>query len=74
MNYEVIIVRYGEIGLKAKPTRKRFENTLINNIKNALKKENISNKIIIKQGRIYITTIKIIEVMRSVFIKTSYKF
>ena len=56
MEYELIIIRYAEIALKSKETRKRFENTLLTNIKNALESKNF--KFIIKKewGRIYIYT------------------
>ncbi|MDH7506726.1 MAG: THUMP domain-containing protein [Candidatus Thermoplasmatota archaeon] len=56
VNYELIIIRYGEIALKGKKTRKHFENILIKNIKNALIKDNIQNKIVREWGRIYIYT------------------
>ena len=61
MEYELIIVRYGEIGLKAKETRKRFENFLVSNIKNALKTKNLSSKINTERGRIYVYTNQIEE-------------
>ncbi|MFW6149292.1 MAG: THUMP domain-containing protein [Atribacterota bacterium] len=54
MKYELIIVRYGEIGLKAKETRKRFENTLVNNIKKALDTKQISSRIKKEWGRLYV--------------------
>ncbi|MCE5214467.1 MAG: tRNA 4-thiouridine(8) synthase ThiI [Methanobacterium sp.] len=44
-----IIVRYGEIGIKSPPVRRRFENRLISNIKNIIKGE-----ITITQGRIFL--------------------
>lgn len=56
MNDELIIVRYGEIALKDRETRKNFENILIKNIKNALGKNNIQNKIVKEWGRIFIYT------------------
>ena len=74
MNYELIIVRYGEIALKGKETRKRFENILVNNIKNALNSKNISNKIRNEWGRIYIYTTEIkesINVLKKIFGITS---
>ena len=43
MENELIIIRYGEIGLKAKETRKRFENILIKNIKNVLDSKGYEN-------------------------------
>ena len=70
VNYELIIIRYGEIALKGKETRKRFENILVNNIKNALKIKNISNKIKNEWGRIYIYTTQIkdsINVLKKIF-------
>ncbi len=49
MDYELIIVRYGEIGVKSPKVRRRFENKLIRNIKNKLDCE-----IKINQGRIFL--------------------
>ncbi len=49
MDYELIIVRYGEIGVKSPKVRRRFENVLIKNIKSKLK-----CKIEINQGRIFL--------------------
>ena len=49
MNYELIIVRYGEIGVKSPSVRRRFENQLIKNIKDKL-----NCKIEIDQGRIFL--------------------
>lgn len=49
MDYELIIVRYGEIGVKSPKVRRRFENKLISNIKSKLKCE-----IKINQGRIFL--------------------
>lgn len=70
MNYELILVRYGEIALKSKETRKRFENVLVSNIKNAFSLENISNNISKEWGRIYIYTNQIeksISVLQKIF-------
>ena len=70
MNYELIIVRYGEIALKGKVTRKRFENTLVSNIINAFNTKNLSCKISKEWGRIYINTDQInkcIEVLQKIF-------
>jgi thiamine biosynthesis protein ThiI len=49
MKYSVIIVRYGEIGLKSPRVRSRFEKKLVKNIKSSLDCEIDRN-----QGRIYI--------------------
>ena len=67
MKHEIIIIRYSEIALKAKYTRRIFENVLINNIKNALKTKNIIYEIKKQRGRIYVytknikTTLKILQ-------------
>ena len=49
MNYDLIIARYGEIGLKSPKIRSRFERKLVNNIKATFECEVERN-----QGRIYI--------------------
>ena len=61
MKQGLIIIRYSEIALKAKSTRTYFEKKLIENIKNALKKKQISNNIRREYGRIYIYTNQINE-------------
>lgn len=61
MKPEIIIVRYAEIGLKAKKTRKYFESILIKNIKNALKTKKIQHQIIKEWGRIYVKSPQILE-------------
>lgn len=74
MKFELIIVRYGEIALKGKETRNRFENVLVNNIRNALQTEKIVHKIKKERGRIYIFTDQIqngINVLQKVFGITS---
>jgi len=70
VKYELIIVRYGEIALKGKETRKRFENTLVSNIKNAFSVENLSSKIKKEWGRIYVYTTQInkcVDVLQKIF-------
>ena len=70
MEHQLIIIRYGEIGLKSKTTRKYFEKKLIKNIKNAFKKEKISNMIKIQMGRIYVYTNEIniaVKVLQKIF-------
>jgi thiamine biosynthesis protein ThiI len=54
VKYDLILIRYGEIALKAKQTRRRFESTLVNNIKDALKTKNIQNSMRKEWGRIYV--------------------
>lgn len=49
MDYDLIIVRYGEIGVKSPRVRRRFETKLISNIKTKL-----NCKININQGRIFL--------------------
>ncbi|EMR73738.1 thiamine biosynthesis ATP pyrophosphatase [Thermoplasmatales archaeon SCGC AB-539-N05] len=56
MEYELIIIRYGEIALKSKTTRKHFESRLITNIKNAFKRKKITCNIKKDWGRIYVYT------------------
>jgi thiamine biosynthesis protein ThiI len=49
MDYDLLLVRYGEIGVKSPKVRRRFENKLISNIKSKL-----DCKIRINQGRIFL--------------------
>ena len=75
MQPDLIIVRYGEIGLKADITRRFFENALIANIKNALKKEKISFEIKRQRGRIYIYADQIkkcLKFLKNIFGITSF--
>lgn len=70
MKYELIIIRYGEIALKAKATRRHFENYLIGNIRNALKASGISFRIKREWSRIYIYTKqmnKSVDVLQKIF-------
>ena len=64
MEEELIIVRYSEIALKSQPIRSLFEKKLIQNIKNALKVENIENKIIKTRGRIYIYSSELVKTQK----------
>ncbi|AEA47485.1 THUMP domain-containing protein [Archaeoglobus veneficus] len=50
---DVVIVRYGELGLKGK-LRRRFEDILVGNIKRVMKVEGFSGEISREWGRIYI--------------------
>lgn len=75
MKYELILIRYGEIALKGKVTRRYFENVLVKNIKSALKTENISHTIGREWGRIYVFTSQIdesIDVLQRIFGVTSF--
>jgi thiamine biosynthesis protein ThiI len=70
VKFELIIVRYGEIALKAKQTRKRFESVLVNNIKDALESKNLQNKLRKEWGRIYIYSDQIekcVSVLKKIF-------
>lgn len=49
MEYDLIIARYGELGIKSNRVRRRFENKLVSNIKAAFNCE-----IEVDQGRIFI--------------------
>jgi thiamine biosynthesis protein ThiI len=59
MNYEIILVRYGELSLKSTYVRNYFESTLVRNIKKALTQENIPYSITKERGRIYLSTTEI---------------
>ncbi len=56
MKPNLIIIRYSEISLKARFTRKTFENILQKNIKDILKKENIIFNLNKTGGRFFIYT------------------
>jgi len=58
VEYDSVIVRFGgEIGIKGRWTRRTYEKMLLRNVKKALKHYNIPyEKIIHKQGRMYINT------------------
>ncbi|MCK9152203.1 tRNA uracil 4-sulfurtransferase ThiI [Methanobacterium alcaliphilum] len=49
MDYDLIIVRYGELGIKSPRVRRRFEKKLVSNIKNAFDCD-----IEVTQGRVFI--------------------
>jgi len=50
--YSKIIIRYGEIGVKSRDTRRKFESILRNNIKLALKRYNIKGNVKILHRRV----------------------
>jgi len=54
-----ILIRYGEIALKGRVTRRSFERKLVQNIKNGLEKNNISYSLREVQGRVFVQTEKI---------------
>ncbi len=61
---QIIIIRYGEIGLKQKITRRFFENILIGNIRKTFQKYSISFEIKKKRARIYIKSSQIEECLK----------
>jgi len=75
MDYDLILIRYGELSLKSSYVRKQFESTLIRNIKNAFECSNIYGKIKTERGRIYLYTDEIargLGVLKKVFGITSF--
>ncbi len=64
MNYDVILLRYGELSLKSAYVRKYFESILVRNIKNAFTRENIPHEIRTERGRIYLSTTEISKSIR----------
>lgn len=65
-----ILIRIGEIFLKSEPVLRIYEKKLINNIKSALKKEDVKFKIYKLRGRIFVQTKQIekaCEILRKVF-------
>ena len=66
----LILLRLGEITIKSKRTRRRFEKVLLNNIEDALKSNNIHDYRIHREwGRIYIETNdrRALNILRRVF-------
>jgi len=75
MDYDLILIRYGELSLKSSFVRKQFESILIRNIKKAFECSNISCKIKTERGRIYLYTDEISKgfgVLKKVFGITSF--
>jgi len=75
MNYDLILIRYGELSLKSSFVRKQFESILIRNIKYAFAFNNISCKIKTERGRIYLHTDEIskgLDVLKRIFGITSF--
>ncbi|NJF24305.1 tRNA uracil 4-sulfurtransferase ThiI [Thermococcus sp. Bubb.Bath] len=57
--FNVLLIRYGEIGTKSRQTRRWFENLLMNNIREALVSEGIEfKKVEAKHGRVLVRTNK----------------
>ncbi|MCK5152191.1 MAG: tRNA 4-thiouridine(8) synthase ThiI, partial [Candidatus Thorarchaeota archaeon] len=61
--YSAVLLRYGEIGIKSKQTRKRMTSILVRHLKTALKEKGISfSKVRNEYGRIFIETVAPMEV------------
>ncbi len=56
MDFNWILIRYGEIGLKSSYVRKSFEKRLMENIRRALKSRDIEGEVQRGYGRIFINT------------------
>lgn len=56
VDFNWILIRYGEIGLKSDYVRKSFENRLINNIREGLKTRGFDGKVKRGYGRIFVST------------------
>jgi thiamine biosynthesis protein ThiI len=61
VKYELVLIRYGEIALKGKQTRRRFEDILLSNIKYVLESKNLKFNIKKERGRLYVYTDQINE-------------
>lgn len=75
MNYDLILVRYGELSLKSDYVRKKFELKLINNIKNAFKSNNLNCEIRRERGRVYLYVEEVykgFEILKRIFGITSF--
>ena len=58
-----ILVRYGEIALKGRVTRRSFKRTLVHNIRSGLDEKQISFSLINPQGRVFVQTKQIKKAM-----------
>lgn len=66
----MLLVRYGEIGLKGRPVRQQFENILLRNIRRALSWAGIEHATAKQRGRLYVEAEDdntAIEVLQDVF-------
>jgi thiamine biosynthesis protein ThiI len=67
---ELILIRYGELALKGRATRLYYEKVLLQNIRSALKTNEISFSLHREWGRIFLDTNKIqqsIDILRHIF-------
>lgn len=51
---DTLLVRYGELGIKSDPVRRRFEKTLISNIEDALVRHGVPGVVRREYGRIFV--------------------
>ena len=75
MNYDLTLIRYGELSLKSKYVRNSFESTLVRNVKEAFLSNNMPCKIEKEWGRIYLSTDEIskgLDVLKRIFGITSF--
>jgi thiamine biosynthesis protein ThiI len=75
MDYDLILIRYGELSLKSSYVRKQFKSALVRNIMSAFECSNIYGKIKTERGRIYLYTDEISKgfgVLKKVFGITSF--
>ncbi|HEY3422969.1 MAG TPA: tRNA uracil 4-sulfurtransferase ThiI [Methanocellaceae archaeon] len=57
MVYDIVIVRYGEIGIKSEQVRRKFEHLLMENIRAMLDSRNVKYEDVIRErGRIFVKT------------------
>ena len=58
MVYDIVILRYGEIGIKSEQVRRKFEDLLMENIRAMLDSRNVKYEDVIRErGRIFVKTI-----------------
>ncbi|MFP4045437.1 MAG: tRNA sulfurtransferase [Candidatus Aenigmatarchaeota archaeon] len=56
MNYDVILIRYGEIGLKSDWVRRSFEDRLMENIRSGLEQRSVEGEVERGYGRVFVHT------------------
>jgi thiamine biosynthesis protein ThiI len=56
MQWDIILIRYGELSLKSAYVRRQFESVLIGNIRRALTREKITGTLTKERGRVYLST------------------
>lgn len=74
MEHDLILVRYGEIGLKSRPVRRRFEQILQQNIEVAFEAADLDCIVQRAPGRFFVSTSLIprgVEILRRIFGLTS---